>query len=173
MNRLLPADAFAYYVSLGPTRSYDAVALKFEVSKRTVTRTALREQWQGRLEATEKQVRERVDARAVETLEEMNTRHLTTMKLVQRKALDALRTMPLATCMDAVRALSIAVDKERVIRGEPTERSAISVEDVIKREYERWLSDGDEASGPEEAAEGGAEPAAQDHAGEAASQVDT
>lgn len=172
MNRLLPADAFAYYVSLGPTRSYDAVALKFEVSKRTVTRTALREQWQERLEATEKQVRERVDARAVETLEEMNTRHLTTMKLVQRKALDALRTMPLATCMDAVRALSIAVDKERVIRGEPAERSAISVEDVIKREYERWLLDGEATSVAEEV-DGGAEHVAQDDAGEAPSQGDT
>jgi hypothetical protein len=43
--------------------------------------------------------------------------------------------------MDAVRALSMAVRDERLIRGEPTDRSAIDVEEVIKREYQRWMLD--------------------------------
>jgi hypothetical protein len=31
------------------------------------------------------------------------------------------------------------VKQERLARGEPTDRAAIDVESVIKREYERWL----------------------------------
>jgi hypothetical protein len=38
-----------------------------------------------------------------------------------------------------VQALVKAIEQERLARGEPTERTAVSVEDVIKREYERWL----------------------------------
>jgi hypothetical protein len=41
--------------------------------------------------------------------------------------------------MDAVRALQIAIDKERLIRGEPTERSAIDIERKIRSEHERWI----------------------------------
>jgi hypothetical protein len=139
LNSKLPVDAFSYYLSLGSARSYEAVAAKYQVAKRTVTRTATRENWQERLQAAEKKARERSDERAIETLEDMNSRHLTTMKLVQRKALDALRTMPLVTAMDAVRALAIGVDKERVIRGEPSDRTEVAIEEIIRREYERVM----------------------------------
>ena len=41
--------------------------------------------------------------------------------------------------MDAVRALAVSVREERVILGEPSDRTAISMEDTIRKEYERWL----------------------------------
>ena len=78
-----------------------------------------------------------------ETLEGMNDRHLQTLRVVQRKALETLRTMPLSTAMEAVRALDMSIAKERLIRGEPTDRTA-SVEEVIKHEYENWLTQGDD-----------------------------
>ena len=40
MNRKIPPDAFAYYFSLGPNRSYLAVAKHFGVSKQAVTKLA-------------------------------------------------------------------------------------------------------------------------------------
>ena len=52
--------------------------------------------------------------------------------------------MPLDTAMNAVRALDISVKHERLIRGEPTDRAAVSVEDVVKREYDRWLTNEDD-----------------------------
>jgi hypothetical protein len=70
----------------------------------------------------------------------MHERHLKMMSLIQRRALEALRSMPLDSAMDAVRALDLAVKSERVVRGEPGDRSAVDVERVIRGEYERWLT---------------------------------
>ena len=138
-GRLLP-DAFAFYISLGPRRSYTAVAEKYGVSKRSVTSLAKREDWQRRVEEIDRKARESTDKRAVETIEEMNTRHLKSMKIVQGKALEALKARSIESAMDAVRALDLAVKQERLARGEPSERTAVSIEEAIKREYERWMA---------------------------------
>ena len=46
MNRKLPSDSFEQYFSMGPGRSYRAVAERFNVSKKTVTALATKENWQ-------------------------------------------------------------------------------------------------------------------------------
>jgi len=136
----IPPDAFEYYVSLGLQRSHQAVADRYGASKRAVTKRAAREKWAERLVKIERTARERIDNRMTETLEAVNARHLLTLRTIQAKALQALQVMPLDSGMDAVRALDTAIRQERVILGEPGERSAVSVEDIIKREYERWMT---------------------------------
>ena len=76
----------------------------------------------------------------------MNTRHLKAFKVIQGKALEALRSMSLDSAMDAVRALDLAVKGERLTRGEPSDRTAVSIEDTIRREFDRWtvVEDDDE-----------------------------
>jgi len=145
-SRIPAAKAFEFYVGLGADRSYQRVADEFGVSKRAVTKLASRERWQQRVLDVERQAREGAEKRALESLEGMNLRHLKSLKIVQGKALEALRSMPLTTAMEAVRALDMAIRQERLIRGEPSDRTAISVEEVIRREYERWMlpeEDGD------------------------------
>jgi len=137
----IPPDAFEYYVSLGLQRSYQAVADRYGASKRAVTKKAATEKWAERLVKIERAARERIDNKMTESLEAVNTRHLQTLRLIQAKALQALQVMPLDSGMDAVRALDTAIRQERVILGEPGERSAVSVEEVIKREYERWMTE--------------------------------
>ncbi len=127
MGRKLPSDAFSHYLGLGPDRSYQAVAQHYGVSKQAVTKAAQRESWQERLQKVERQAREGVDRRVVETLETMNDRHLKTLRLIQRKALEALSSMPLGTAMEAVRALDISIAKERLVRGEPSDRTGIAL----------------------------------------------
>jgi carbamoylphosphate synthase small subunit len=132
-------------VQLGAGRSYAAVAAKFGVSKRAVTKRAEKEGWQKRVAELETKARQAVEKRAVESLEQMNERHLLSLKVVQGKALEALRKMPLDSAIDAVRALDLGIRQERLIRGEPSDRTAISVEDTIRSEYQKWLvKDGDE-----------------------------
>ncbi len=146
MSGRIPPEAFQFYLGLGPDRSYQRVADQFGVSKRAVTKLATRERWQERVEELERKAREGAEQKALESLEAMNLRHLKSLKVVQGKALEALRSMPLATAMEAVRALDMSIRQERLIRGEPSDRTAISVEEVIKREYERWMipeEDGD------------------------------
>jgi hypothetical protein len=135
----IPLDAFDYYVSLGPARSYQAVAEKLGVSKRAVTMHATKENWQARLE----KARSAADEKARETLEAMNERHLQALRVIQGKALSALKGMSLDTAMDAVRALDLGIKQERLIRGQPSDRQAVTVEEIVKREYEQWMEDED------------------------------
>jgi hypothetical protein len=132
MIRKLPPEALSFYLSLGPGRSYEKVAANYSVDKRSVTNLAKREGWADKLKEFERDAREKAEEKVRESTNAMNVRHLKTVQMVQKKALDALRTLPLATGMDAVRALILAVDKERLIRGEPSER--LDIAEVIKRE---------------------------------------
>jgi hypothetical protein len=141
VRRKIPPEAFSHYLSLGQSRSYESVAAHFNVSKRAITNLAVRENWQMKLKDAERQAREKAEEKALESLEEMNLRHLKTVQLIQRKALDGMRTLPLASGIDCVRALTLALEKERLIRGEPTDRSALNVEEIIKREYALLMVD--------------------------------
>lgn len=143
----LPTDAFDVYMSLGPARSYQAVADHFGVSKRAVTNRATKEHWQQRAGELEAKARQGAEQRLVETLEDMNTRHLRSLRVVQARAIEALRNHPLESAMDAVRALDISIRQERVIRGEPGERTSVQLEEIVRREYSRWMTGGEEVKG--------------------------
>jgi hypothetical protein len=139
VKRKLPGDAFSYYVSLGPDRSYQAVADYFRVDKRTVLRRAKEENWQNQLATLERKAQQNVQSKLETSLTEMNERHLKILRAVLGKAIETLRAQPMRTAADAVRAIEMCVKNERVILGEPSEREAIDIETVIKREYQRWL----------------------------------
>ena len=134
----MPADCFDYYVGLGADRSYQAVADHFGVSKTAVVNKATKENWQERVDRLEANAREAADQKLGESLEQMAVRHLRSYKAVQAKALETLKNMSLDNAMDAVRALDLAVKGERLTRGEPSDRTALSVEDAIRREFDRW-----------------------------------
>ena len=139
MTTRIPPDSFDYYVRLGPTRSYAQVAAHFGVHKRSIVKFATRHGWARRLLEIETKARERSETSLVDAVEEMNQRHIKTAKMLQAKALEALRSLPIDTAMGAVRALDIGVRQERLVAGEPTDRNAVAIEDVIKREAARWL----------------------------------
>ena len=150
MNRKMPPNAFELYFGLGPSRSYQALAKQLGVSKRTVTATGTRERWQERILELERKAKSAGEQKVLETLESMNARHLKALHIIQAKALETLRRTSLEAAMDAVRSLDMALRHERLIRGEPTERTALSVEEVIRREYERWMTDDGEDGEPAE-----------------------
>lgn len=117
MKRKLSSEAFSFYVSLGIARSYEAVATKFGVSKRAVVKHADRENWQARLAQIESEVRAKADKKSAETLEDMQDRHLKTLQVILRRALEALRSMSLNTASEAVKAIDMVLKHERLIRG--------------------------------------------------------
>ena len=143
----VPPDAFEYYFGLGPRRSYQLVADHFGLSKRSITKKAQSERWQERIVERERKIQIRTEEQAVESLEAMNTRHLKSLRVIQGKALEALRGMPLSTAMEAVRALDLAIRNERLIRGEPSDRTEVSIESQIRSEYERWMEKGGKSDG--------------------------
>ena len=144
MAKKLGPDTFDYYVSLGNDRSYQAVADKNGVSKRAVTSLAKKEHWQARIRQQEEAARQRADQKYAETLDAMKERHLKSVRAIQGKALQALRENSLESAMEAVRALDMGIKQERLIRGEPTDRTALSIEQIIRSENEKWMREHDQ-----------------------------
>ena len=138
MRGKLPFDTFDYYYGLGPGRSYLAVAEHYGVTKRAVCKLASKEQWQQQIVEMETRVREKVTKKTEETLEETLERHLMQLKIIQKKALEALRSMPLGTAMEAVRSLDLCMKQERTLLEDPSSGEN-SVEAIIRKEYENWL----------------------------------
>ena len=134
MSAKIPLDAFQYYLSLGPARSYEAVAERYDVTKRAIVNCAAREHWQERAAEIERKARREGDERAAETIAGMNERHLKILRLVQGRAIEALRTMSLSNPLHVLRALDMSIRREQAIRaGEDTAR----VEDEAFEKAER------------------------------------
>ena len=117
MKRKIPPEAFAFYLGLGVGRSYSAVAERYSVSKRAVAMRADKEKWQEKLAEEERKARTKAEKNAAESIETVNEQHLKVLRYIQGKSIEALKTMPIETAMDAVKAYSLAFDKERLIRG--------------------------------------------------------
>ena len=147
--KALPQEAFSFYLSLGPARSYQAVATEFGTSKRTVLRRAKQEEWQPRIRKIESEARLRVDKKAVDSIEEVSERHLKILRAIQSKALQALQTMEITSAMDAVRALDLTVKAERIVRGDPSDRDQERLEEITRDEIKNLLSSSEASDDPE------------------------
>ena len=133
MRRKLPPESFAYYLGLGVSRSYAAVAQHFDVNTRTVTALAKRERWQEKLRESERQARAKAEERAQESIEEMTERQLKMVKFAERKLLESLQAAPIGSGPQAVRALLSTIDKERELRAGPEEDGGMSPQDYAAR----------------------------------------
>mgnify|MGYP001588538854 CR=1 FL=1 len=152
----LPPDTFEHYVALGLDRSYQAVADHFGVSKVSIVKRAKKENWQIRLRELEKKAQERSEQRAMETLDAVRGRQLKVARLLQARALEALRRLSPEKAVKAAAAVSIGWKHELLLLGEPTDRSAVSIEELIKREYQSLMRPAGENEWPEQGAgEGG------------------
>ncbi len=139
MTRKIPPDAFEYYVSLGPSRNYRTVAERYDVTTRAVTKCAAREEWSKRLERIERDARERCDRKLGDVFEEARERHLKTLKAMHARALRALKPSPLSSGMVARGAAEMVIKLERLVMGEASERTEMSIEEVTKREVRELL----------------------------------
>ena len=118
----LPSTAFAFYVGLGAERSYQRVAAEFGVSRQAVARRAQRDNWQAEVAKAEEVARQKAEAEALESLANMNARHLRICQVILKKGLDALRHSGDLSTMEAVRAIAIGLEKEREIRQSSDDR---------------------------------------------------
>ncbi|MBI4584561.1 MAG: hypothetical protein HY717_11135 [Planctomycetes bacterium] len=139
-RKKIPLEAFDFYWKLGPRRSYQAVADHYGASKRAVTLIATKERWKERLEKTEREASEKLKDMAVETIEAVNRRHLKVARLIQIKALEALKHLRFDSALSAVEALDKGLLLERQIKSDPSERTSMSDVELTRREYERWMT---------------------------------
>jgi len=145
----LPDGAFAFYVNLGPGRSYQAIADEYGMHKRTVVRTAEREEWATRLAAIEKKAREAVDQQLAGELQERKLRQRKLVLAVASRAAKAISEFPLRSGIEGIRAAELAIKLERLLDGEATENTSLDIEQVIRRECQELLTVGEsDETGP-------------------------
>src|SRR5690349_4329797 len=123
----LPDEAFAAYVNLGPGRSYQAIADEFGVHKRTVVRTAEREEWATRLAAIEKKAREAVDGKLAGELQDRKLRQRKLVVAIASRAAKGMTDYPITDGMQAIKAAEIAIKLERLLDGEATENTSLDI----------------------------------------------
>ena len=144
MNRALSADAVGYYLNLGPARSYDAVALHFKVSKRTVTSTAAREHWQTKLKEYDRKAREQIGERYVQSIAEANERHVKLGKFLQSIGITAIQSTPVVGAGAGLRAVKVGVEIERLGLGEATQRIETSEADAVRTAFAQCMVGNDD-----------------------------
>lgn len=106
----LPEDAYAFYVSLGPKRSYRAVAEHYSVSKRTVTKRASRERWQDKLGAAVRTTQQEVEREAADALSATASRQLRYLFEIQEAIRDVATPQRIRAVVAAI--IKAAVQNE-------------------------------------------------------------
>lgn len=139
MKSRIPPDAFDHYVAQGEQRSYQATAKHFGVSKCAVAKCAKREDWASRLAKIEADARTISDRRVTETLADMQERHSKTLKVMGARVLQALRDCPITDGMDAIRAADMTIKLERLLAGEVSKRTELSIEEITRHEIRTLL----------------------------------
>lgn len=139
MRTKIPSDAFDFYAAQGEHRSYQATADKFGVSKTAITKCAKREGWGERLAKIEADARAISDRNLTESLAEMQERHLKIVKAMSARVLSGLRDYPLADGMDAIRAADMVIKLERLLAGEASKRTELSIQDITRHEIRTLL----------------------------------
>jgi hypothetical protein len=127
----LSTDAFAQYVALGDGRTYEVLAARLGVSKRTIVRNATKSGWQARLQRIDAAAAEKFDENAANETSVVNDRHLRVVRAIQGKALQALQSLSLKSGMDAVRALDLSIRAERLILGKTGGVEDMKLEDLV------------------------------------------
>ena len=140
MKKKIPPDAFAFYLGLGPGRSYQLVAERYGVSKRAVAFCSEREHWQARLAEEDNKVRERAEKAAAESNQSSIEKHLKVFRFIQGRSIETLKSLPIETAMDAVKAYGLAVDWERQLLGGTGNTSASVVEQITREEVRNLLT---------------------------------
>jgi len=139
MKSKIPTDAFDHYVAQGTGRSYQATADHFQVSKCAISKKAKKEDWAGRLAKIEGQARVSSDKKLAESLGEMHDRHLTLLKAVGMRVAECLQKFPLQDGMDGIRGVEMIIKMERLLAGEASKRTELSIEEITRHEIRTLL----------------------------------
>lgn len=127
-------EAFDAYWQLGKERTIEALrkALILRDGKapslRTLYEWSRAYQWQRRLENLERKARESDDQARITQVKEMTERHLKLALLLQQRATESLARMDADAfpAEAAIRAISESIRLERLLRGEPTQRTDLT-----------------------------------------------
>lgn len=145
----LPDDAFERYVALGPDRSYQLLAEKLGVDKRSIVRMATREKWTERLAKIQEEARAATDKKLVSDLQAVREQQLREVRFMRSEILKGMKGLTAEKATKMAGALSVCWRHELLLLGEPTDRQASTIEEVTKREIATLLTVVEDGDGPD------------------------
>jgi transposase-like protein len=149
-RRVPQNDAFALYCGMGVVRSYSAIAKHYGVTSRGIMFLAKRYKWAERLREIEAIAEERLREQQVQAVIEARERHLKSLRVLQGKAIAGMRDQNARSLNEATRALETGIKLERLILGESTANTQVSVEERQQREVDQLvIDDGDDVEDAE------------------------
>jgi hypothetical protein len=140
LKKKIPPDAFAFYLGLGPGRSYQSVADRYTVTKRAVAFRAEKEKWQDRIREEDQKLREKAEKQAAESNKTVRQGQLKVLRYIQGKAIEALKEMKIDSAVDAAKVYTMALDKERQLLGDTDGESPSMVEQITRDEVRNLLT---------------------------------
>src|SRR5688572_2500280 len=146
MTQRIPSNAFDVYISMGAERSYQGLADRLGVNKRSVTRLATRENWGARLLKIQEEARAAADKRLTGSLQAVREQQLREVRFIRAEILKLVREVTPEKAVRIASALSACWKHELLLLGEPSERTEVSIEEVTKRQLATLLRpvEGDE-----------------------------
>jgi transcriptional regulator with XRE-family HTH domain len=159
----IPDNAFETYVAMGTERSYQALADKLGVDKRSISRLATKERWVERLSKIQEEARAATDRKLVQDLQAVREQQLREVRFLRAEAIKAMKGLTPERAVKLASALNIAWKHELFLLGEPTDRQATTIEEITKREIQTLLRpvvDEGEEDEPDEGSEDGPRAAA-------------
>jgi hypothetical protein len=133
----VPESAFETYVAMGPNRSYQALAKKLGVDKRSIVRMATKEMWASRLTTIQGEARRATDKKLVGELQAVREQQLREVRFLRAEALKAMKGLTPEKAVRIAAALNIAWKHELLLLGEPAEQTELP--ELLRNAHERWL----------------------------------
>ena len=91
------------------------------------------------MDEIEREAQARSDKALAESVAEIRARHLKMLKGIAGRAVKAIAEHPLNSGMEGVRAAEIVIKLERIIAGEPSERTEHMIAETTRREIDRFV----------------------------------
>lgn len=129
MSKISWSQALADYLK-DETTSYAYIAQKYGVSKRSVTKRAVQEGWQGLKQRTSLKVHQKLPEKLGESIAEVNAKHAQIGKWLQGIALRAMRSK--ADGGDELKPQNINDARLLYLTGFHVERKSLGLEDKNK-----------------------------------------
>jgi len=125
-------DPKLYYIRDPSHPTLPIVAKEYGISKSWINKRSTAENWVQQ----KKEYWDKTDAktaeREIETIADMNIRHLREYRMIQGKGLKFIKDREFRQMRDAVSAVDTGIKGERTIKGEPTEKTDVHIKITVK-----------------------------------------
>lgn len=132
-------EFFVQFVAQGAGRRYGALSKETGVPTSELIRHASKFLWRERIALIHNEVNTRTHEDLVESLADVNKRHVSKLKALQQKAFDFLDKHPLVKAQDAIKLVGMAIKMEREAYGLDKNSEQSRLQDLLETKLEKLL----------------------------------